>query len=71
MNSPARDELLASEEYRKLANEHSNYAQQIESLVTKKYPSEEDKIEVVRLKKLKLRIKDEMETFRIRARQMS
>ncbi len=72
MNVPVREQLLASsEEYRKLANEHSNYSQRLESLANKKYPSEEDKIEEVRLKKLKLRLKDEMESFQARATQQA
>lgn len=72
MNAPEREQLLASnEEFRKLANEHSNYAQRLESLSSKKYLSEEEKVEETRLKKLKLRLKDEMETFHLRAQQVS
>ena len=56
MNVLVREQLLASnDEFRKLANEHSNYSQRLESLSDKKYLSEEEKVEVVRLKKLKLR----------------
>ena len=59
MNVPVREQLLASsDEFRKLADEHSNYSQRLESLANKKYPSEEDKIEEIRLKKLKLRLKN-------------
>ncbi|MGA3126565.1 MAG: DUF465 domain-containing protein [Candidatus Korobacteraceae bacterium] len=72
MNVLVREQLLASnDEFRKLANEHSNYSQRLESLSDKKYLSEEEKIEVVRLKKLKLRLKDEMEMFPHRAQQVS
>jgi uncharacterized protein YdcH (DUF465 family) len=72
MNAPAREQLLASsDEFRKLADEHSNYSQRIESLANKKYLSEEEKIEEIRLKKLKLRLKDEMEAFQARAQQVS
>jgi uncharacterized protein YdcH (DUF465 family) len=72
MNVPVREQLLASsDEFRKLADEHSNYSQRLESLANKKYPSEEDKIEEIRLKKLKLRLKDEMESFQARTRQVS
>lgn len=64
MNVPVREQLLASsDEFRKLADEHSNYSQRVESLSSKKYLSEEEQIEQVRLKKLKLRLKDEMEHF--------
>jgi uncharacterized protein YdcH (DUF465 family) len=67
MTVPEREQLLASsDEFRKLADEHRNYAQRLESLTGKKYLSEEEKIEEVRLKKLKLRLKDEMESFRTR-----
>jgi uncharacterized protein len=72
MNAPVREQLLASsEEFRKLADEHSNYSQRLESLTSKKYLSEEEKIEEVRLKKLKLRLKDEMESFQTRTQQAS
>jgi uncharacterized protein YdcH (DUF465 family) len=72
MNAPVREQLLASnEEFRKLADEHSNYSQRLDSLSSKKYLSEEEKIEEIRLKKLKLRLKDEMETFQARAQQIS
>lgn len=72
MNAPVREQLLASsEEFRKLADEHSNYSQRLESLTGKKYLSEEEKVEEVRLKKLKLRLKDEMEQFPTRVQQAS
>ena len=72
MNAPVREQLLASsDEFRKLADEHSNYSQRIESLANKKYLSEEEKIEEIRLKKLKLRLKDEMEAFQSRAQKVS
>jgi uncharacterized protein YdcH (DUF465 family) len=68
MNAPVREQLLASsDEFRKLAEEHSNYSQRLESLSSKKYLSEEEKVEEVRLKKLKLRLKDEMESFQAHA----
>ncbi len=72
MNVPVREQLLASsDEFRKLADEHSNYSQRLESLANKKYPSEEEKIEEIRLKKLKLRLKDEMESFQARGAQQA
>jgi uncharacterized protein YdcH (DUF465 family) len=72
MNAPVREQLLASsDEFRKLADEHSSYSLRLESLANKKYLSEEEKIEEVRLKKLKLRLKDEMETFQLRAQRVS
>ena len=72
MDSPVREQLMTSnEEFRRLANEHTNYSQRLESLVTKKYLSEEEKVEEVRLKKLKLRLKDEMENFHSRLQRVS
>jgi len=62
MATPVRDQLLASnDEFRKLAQEHAMYSQRLDSLVNKKYLSEDEKIEEIRLKKLKLRLKDQME----------
>ena len=64
MATEVRDQLLASNEiFRKLAEEHSQYAQRLDALVTKKYLSEDEKLEEVRLKKLKLRLKDQMESL--------
>jgi uncharacterized protein YdcH (DUF465 family) len=58
----SRQQLLtANEEFRRLAQEHNQYAQRLDALINKRYLSEEEKMEEVRLKKLKLRLKDEME----------
>ena len=51
-----RDQLLAShDEFRRLVQEHSQYSQRLESLTEKRYLTEDEKLEEVRLKKLKLR----------------
>lgn len=64
MATQVRDQLLASNDFfRKLVEEHSQYSQRLDALVTKKYLSEEEKLEEVRLKKLKLRLKDQMESL--------
>jgi uncharacterized protein YdcH (DUF465 family) len=64
MVTSVREQLLAShEEFRRLAQEHSQYSQRLESLTDKRYLSEDEKVEEVRLKKLKLRLKDQMENI--------
>ena len=52
-----------SEEINRLQTEHQRYAQRLEELLQKPYLSEEEQIEEVKLKKLKLRIKDEINTL--------
>lgn len=47
-----------SEEITRLQSEHRRYAQRLEELIQKPYLSEEEHLEEVRLKKLKLHAKD-------------
>jgi hypothetical protein len=64
MAAQVRDQLIASnEQFRQLAQEHSQYAQRLEALIQKKYLTEDEKLEEVRLKKLKLSLKDQMESL--------
>jgi|GEM_PF-5847857 len=42
----------------RLREEHRRYSQELESLLSKPYLSEEERLEEVRLKKLKLHLKD-------------
>ena len=59
-----RDHLMVSnEEYRRLREEHARYKSQLSELSVKPYLSEEEQAEEARLKKLKLRVKDQMETL--------
>jgi uncharacterized protein YdcH (DUF465 family) len=63
METP-KDQLMASHDvFRKLAVEHTQYAERLDSLTQKRYLTEDEKMEEVRLKKLKLRLKDQMETI--------
>ena len=60
----SRDQLLATHEvFRKLAQEHSSYEQRLSSLTHKRFLTDDEKLEEVRLKKLKLRLKDQMESI--------
>ena len=52
--------LAGNEALRKLAHEHSQYSQRLDLLIHKRYLSDEEKLEEVRLKKLKLKLKDQM-----------
>ena len=62
MATQVHDQLMAShEEFRRLAQEHTQYSQRLDSLIQKRFLTEEEKIEEVRLKKLKLRLKDQMQ----------
>jgi uncharacterized protein YdcH (DUF465 family) len=61
MVDSVREQLLAShEEFRRLAQEHTQYSQQLSSLTEKRYLTDDEQLEEVRLKKLKLRVKDQM-----------
>lgn len=56
-----RDQLLAGhEEFQKLVVEHTQYQQRLETLTQKRYLTEDEQMEEIRLKKLKLRLKDQM-----------
>ena len=57
-----REQMMASNsEYQRLREEHTRYASQLEQFSRKTYLTEQEQIEEVRLKKLKLRVKDQME----------
>jgi uncharacterized protein len=66
----SNDTLLTThEELRKLAQEHMQYSTRLDSLTQKRYLSEDEKLEEVRLKKLKLRLKDQMQSIERQYRQ--
>ena len=57
-----REQLLTGDtELQRLAEEHSRYAAQLEQLTKTPYLSAEDLLLESNLKKMKLRVKDEME----------
>jgi hypothetical protein len=63
MGSPQQSLSSSQEVLQKLAMEHSQYSQRLEQLTEKRFLTEDEKIEEVRLKKLKLRLKDQMENI--------
>ena len=64
MVDSVREQLLAShDEFRRLAQEHNQFSQRLSSLIEKRYLTEEEKLEEVRIKKLKLHLKDQMQTI--------
>ena len=70
MLTASKDQFLENhEEFRKLVHEHSQYSQRLESLTQKRFLSDDEKVEEVRLKKLKLRLKDQMEMIERQYRQ--
>lgn len=59
-----REQLLTShDEFQRLVQEHTQYSQRLESLTEKRYLTDDEKLEEVRLKKLKLRLKDQMQSL--------
>ena len=70
MSTQVRDQLMANhEQFRQLVVEHTQYSQRLESLTQKRFLTEDEKLEEVRLKKLKLRLKDQMELIERQFRQ--
>ena len=62
MVDSVREQLLVShEEFRRLAQEHTQHSQRLHSLIEKRYLTEDEKLEEVRIKKVKLRLKDQMQ----------
>lgn len=53
--------LQSSDEFRKLARQHSAYDEKLSLLLNRSFLSEQEKLEEVTLKKLKLRAKDRMQ----------
>jgi uncharacterized protein YdcH (DUF465 family) len=61
-------ELMASNpEFRELAREHGRYEQRLTELSALAYPSDEEQLEEVTLKKKKLALKDQMYSLMLQA----
>lgn len=67
-----RDQLLTGhDQFQRLVQEHSQYSQRLESLTQKRYLTDDEKLEEVRLKKLKLRLKDQMQSLEMQVQRQS
>jgi len=60
-----------SEAIRQLEEEHRHYSEKLEELLQKNWLSEDEQLEEVRLKKLKLHIKDQLTIVRSQTRAYS
>ena len=58
-----RELLQSDDEYRQLATRHHDLDEQIHSLAARHYLTEPEQLEEVRLKKVKLHLKDQMENI--------
>lgn len=58
-----RQLLQSDEEYRQLATRHHDLDEKIHSLTDRAYLTQPEQLEEVRLKKVKLQVKDQMETI--------
>src|SRR5579862_1760842 len=68
MERNAQEELKAhlmetNEEFRRLAGQHSEFARKLDALEALPHLTHEEQLEETRLKKLKLRLKDQMEAI--------
>ena len=67
-----KEQLLQSnDEFRRLSEKHHQFDEQLEKLVHKAHLSEEERVEEVKLKKLKLQVKDQMEVIIQKYRQQT
>ena len=71
MLTPREQLLTGQDEFQRLVQEHSQYSQRLESLTQKRYLTDDEKLEEVRLKKLKLRLKDQMLNMEQRVQRQS
>ena len=55
--------MIENEDFRKLALQHSDYARKLDALEAQPHLTDQEQLEETRLKKLKLRLKDQMEAI--------
>jgi uncharacterized protein len=58
--------MLNDPEFRELAREHTRYEERLSVLTSLTYPSDEEQLEEITLKKKKLAIKDQMHAIMLR-----
>ncbi len=68
MERNAQEELKAhlmstNEEFQRLATQHSEFAKQLDALEALPHLTQDQELEETRIKKLKLRLKDQMEAI--------
>lgn len=73
METSTQEELKAhlmatSEEFRLLANQHAQFHKELEALEAKSHLTDEEQVEEHRLKKVKLRLKDQMNEMLARSK---
>ena len=62
-----KEQLIAIDpEFRELAREHGRYEQRLSELSSLQYPSDEEQLEEITLKKKKLAVKDQMHAIILR-----
>jgi uncharacterized protein YdcH (DUF465 family) len=60
----AKTHLMATnEQFARLATEHQTYKEKLHDLAEKTYLTDQEQLEEVRMKKLKLHLKDQMEAM--------
>lgn len=55
--------MATNDEFRRLATEHQSYKEKLQTLAGKPYLTDQEQFEEARMKKLKLHLKDQMETM--------
>jgi uncharacterized protein YdcH (DUF465 family) len=55
--------IATNEEFRQLCGQHSEFARKLDALESLSHLTEEEQIEETRLKKLKLRLKDQIQAI--------